>query len=208
MSDSLLGRVGRYYSGKLAEHGASAQGVDWRDAESQQLRFVQLLRIAEHASELGILDYGCGYGALVDVLAADSRPFRYVGYDVSAAMIAEARRRHGDDERVSFVEREDELAPAAFVVASGVLNVRLDVPDDEWQTHARATIERLAALSTRGFAFNALTSYSDADKMRPDLWYADPRELFDLCKRRYSRHVALLHDYGLWEFTLLVRKDL
>jgi SAM-dependent methyltransferase len=207
MSDSLLGRVDRYYSAKLAEHGANAQGVDWRDAESQQLRFVQLLRVAEHAPELDLVDYGCGYGALVDVLAADGRPFRYVGYDVSAAMIAEARRRHGDDERVSFVEREDELAPAAYVVASGVLNVRLDVPDEEWRAHALATIERLDALSSRGFAFNALTSYSDVDKMRPDLWYADPRELFDLCKRRYSRHVALLHDYGLWEFTLLVRKD-
>ena len=42
--------------------------------------------------------------------------------------------------------------------------------------------------------------------MRPDLHYADPLALFDRCKRRYARDVALLHDYGLWEFTLLVRK--
>ena len=60
--------------------------------------------------------------------------------------------------------------------------------------------------SSRGFAFNCLTSYSDADKMRDDLYYADPCKLFDRCKRRYSRRVALLHDYGLWEFTILVRK--
>jgi hypothetical protein len=30
--------------------------------------------------------------------------------------------------------------------------------------------------------------------------------LFDLCKRRYSRNVALLHDYEIYEFTILVRK--
>ena len=42
--------------------------------------------------------------------------------------------------------------------------------------------------------------------MRPDLYYADPCELFDRCKRRYSRNVALLHDYDLYEFTILVRK--
>jgi len=30
--------------------------------------------------------------------------------------------------------------------------------------------------------------------------------LFDYCKRTYSRDVALLHDYGLYEFTILVRK--
>ena len=43
------------------------------------------------------------------------------------------------------------------------------------------------------------------ERMRPDLYYADPCRLFDHCKRRYSRHVALLHDYGLYEFTILVR---
>jgi hypothetical protein len=31
--------------------------------------------------------------------------------------------------------------------------------------------------------------------------------VFDLCKRRHSRNVALLHDYGLYAFTVLVRKD-
>jgi hypothetical protein len=32
--------------------------------------------------------------------------------------------------------------------------------------------------------------------------------IFDICKRKFSRNVALLHDYGLYEFTILVRKDL
>ncbi|MFX7953370.1 class I SAM-dependent methyltransferase, partial [Acinetobacter baumannii] len=58
-----------------------------------------------------------------------------------------------------------------------------------------------------GFSFNCLTSYSDEDRKRDYLYYADPCQLFDLCKRRYSRQVALLHDYGLYEFTILVRKD-
>ena len=49
------------------------------------------------------------------------------------------------------------------------------------------TIDRLAALSTRGFAFNMLTSYSDPEYMRDDLYYGDPRFFFDHCKRRHSR---------------------
>ncbi len=55
--------------------------------------------------------------------------------------------------------------------------------------------------------FNCLTSYSDPEKKRDELYYADPCALFDMCKRRYSRQVALLHDYGLYEFTILVRSD-
>ena len=71
--------------------------------------------------------------------------------------------------------------------------------------HAGRSIADLAALGRRGFAFNALTRYSDADRRRPDLYYADPLELFDRCKRTYSRFVALLHDYPLYEFTIVVR---
>jgi hypothetical protein len=43
--------------------------------------------------------------------------------------------------------------------------------------------------------------------MRPDLFYADPAEVFEYCRKRYSRSVALLHDYPLYEFCILVRKQ-
>ena len=31
--DALIGGVGRYYSEKVAEHGATPRGVDWNSAE-------------------------------------------------------------------------------------------------------------------------------------------------------------------------------
>ena len=68
-------------------------------------------------------------------------------------------------------------------------------------------MRQLNSSSSLGFAFNCLTTYSDPDKMRPYLYYADPANLFRHCKERYSRNVALLHDYDLYEFTILVRKD-
>ena len=68
-------------------------------------------------------------------------------------------------------------------------------------------LDALNAGSRLGFAFNCLTGYSDADRMRPDLYYGDPLWFFDLCKRKYARNVALLHDYGLYDFTIIVRKD-
>jgi hypothetical protein len=50
-----------------------------------------------------------------------------------------------------------------------------------------------------------LSLYSDPERRRPDLFYADPLFLFDYCKTRFSKAVALLHDYPLYEFTVLVR---
>jgi hypothetical protein len=35
--------------------------------------------------------------------------------------------------------------------------------------------------------------------------YADPVKMFDACLSRCGRSVALLQDYGLYEFTLIVR---
>ncbi|MEI7713642.1 MAG: hypothetical protein WCI94_19570, partial [Rhodospirillales bacterium] len=56
-----------------------------------------------------------------------------------------------------------------------------------------------------GFGFNMLSLSSDPDKRRPDLHYASPTDTLDFCLTRFGRHVALLQDYGLWEFTILVR---
>jgi hypothetical protein len=62
------------------------------------------------------------------------------------------------------------------------------------------------ALSRKGFSVNFLTKYSDPERMRPDLYYADPCLIFDYCKTHFSKNVALLHDYNLYDFTVLVRK--
>ena len=107
-----------------------------------------------------------------------------------------------------FVVAAKPAETADYGIASGIFNVRLRRNDAEWRDYLEDTLDGLDLTSRRGFAFNCLTSYSDADKMRDYLYYADPCTLFDLCKRRYSRYVALLHDYGLYEFTILVRKHL
>ena len=105
-----------------------------------------------------------------------------------------------------FVSDRGGLTRADFVVASGIFNVRMNASDADWHGYVLSTIDELATLALRGFAFNALTAYSDADKRRKDLYYADPLEIFDYCKRTHSPQVALLHDYPLYEFTIIVRR--
>ena len=121
-------------------------------------------------------------------------------------MIRSAKDRYVQKPNANFAVAAEPTAVADYGIASGIFNVRLGHSDAEWREYLQATLDILDRTSKRGFAFNCLTSYSDADKMRDYLYYADPCALFDLCKRRHSRHVALLHDYGLYEFTILVRK--
>lgn len=206
MRDALA-EVRRYYEERLRRFGATARGVDWDSDESQRLRFQQLLRLTEGTGPFSLNDYGCGCGELAGYLVERGLECTYRGFDISAAMLAAARETHEDPPRAAFVADLDDLPLADFTVASGLFNVKLRADPESWRQYVLETLETLARLSRRGFAFNALTTYSDRDRMRSDLYYADPLHLFDHCKRRYSRWVALLHDYGLYEFTLLVKAD-
>ncbi len=73
---------------------------------------------------------------------------------------------------------------ADYSVASGIFNVKLEFGEGEWATYVAETIAQLARASRKGFAFNMLTSHSDEDRKRPDLYYADPCETFEACRTR------------------------
>lgn len=203
----ILREVESYYSARLAQHGPTPRGVDWNGDQSQVERFRQLAKIIAGDGGFSVNDIGCGYGALLPFLDVRYPGVDYYGCDVSPAMVEAARHQHGSRRNARFVVEAEPSRIADYGVASGIFNVKLDRPDAEWRAYMVDALDVMARTSRRGFAFNCLTRYSDPERMRGDLYYADPAGLFDLCKTRYSRHVALLHDYGLYEFTMLVRMD-
>ena len=203
----LLEEVSKYYTAKLSKYGNTPRGVDWNGEEGQILRFKQLCKVFDsEKSAFSVNDLGCGYGAFLEYLQDKYPESAYLGIDVSREMIVSAEQRYATASQARFLISSEPDQPADYGIASGIFNVRLGRMDAEWFDYLQTTLDILDQTSSLGFAFNCLTSYSDEDKKRNYLYYADPCRLFDLCKRRYSRRVALLHDYGLYEFTILVRK--
>lgn len=205
----ILQDVNRYYSSKVKEFGVTPQGVDWNGSVSQELRFEQLMKAvpAEARQEpFSLNDIGCGYGALLSYLQQQGLQADYHGFDVSAAMIDAALKEHVNVPAAVFEVSDACSRVADYSVASGIFNVRQETPHDAWEAYICGVLESMDACSRKGFAFNCLTSYSDLEYMRDYLYYGDPCFYFDFCKRKFSGQVALLHDYGLYEFTLLVRK--
>ena len=195
------------FTQRVRTHGPTARGADWNSEESQTLRFEQLMKVREEAGSYSLLDYGCGYGALARFLDARGDRFSYQGFDITPAMVDQGREFLAPIPGATITGDREELRPADYAVASGVFNLKLEAEEDDWQRYVLVVIADLARLSRLGFAFNVLTSYSDPPLMRADLYYADPCFYFDYCKRHFSRHVALLHDYGLYEFTVIVRYE-
>jgi len=205
LQNDILVEVDRYYTDKILTHGATPRGVDWNSAATQALRFEVLSTLLPHAG-FSVADLGCGYGAYLDYLGAHRSRFDYLGVDISANMVEQARKLHDDKPRARFLRDSKPDVRHDHVVASGIFNVRQQVEDRAWLQYIHQTIDLMDSTSRFGFSFNCLTSHSDAGHKQPYLYYGDPSELFRHCMQ-YSRHVSLLHGYGLYEFTILVRKE-
>lgn len=207
MSEEIPYKEIRTYFGQaLAAYGPTPVGVDWNSTRSQEVRFEQVLKVVDPSRPFSINDYGCGYGALVDYLTRKGWTFTYTGFDILEPMVAKARSIYKDRPECNFVYKENELPLADYTVLSGVFNKKFDTADEAWLAYVYQILERMDQISQKGFSFNMLTRYSDPEYMLDDLYYADPCQVFDHCKRRFSRNVALLHDYDLYDFTIIVRK--
>jgi SAM-dependent methyltransferase len=207
MSESSeLNKVKNYFSDKLEVHGATHRGVDYNSTEAQRARFFQLIRVIDSSVKYSLLDFGSGYGGMYDYLLQLGHTLHYVGYDIAEPMILKGRELHPNNPDCWFTNNIEEVPVVDYAVVSGTFNMKLDADHDTWTKIVVEAINQMAAHASKGIAFNMLTKYSDADKMRPDLYYGDPCFFFDYCKRNFSRNVALLHDYNLYDFTIIVRK--
>jgi len=208
MSDDTryLQSAAAHFSLMFNESGETARGVDWDSAASQQTQFAQLCRVIAAGAHYSINDIGCGYGALVDVLARAGGDFSYHGFDVSGPLIAAAQARHAGKAHLRFSCSAQVDQAADYSVASGIFHKRFGRSDGEMLDYQLRTLDMLDRTSRLGFSFNSFSRYAAARPQRNDLFYADPCRLFEHCQKSYARHVALLHDYDPLDFTIIVRK--
>lgn len=208
MPDHLeLGKIKDYFTEKLQTHGATPRGVDYNSIESQEVRFFQLIKVIDASKKYSLLDFGSGFGAMYDYLVRLGHDLDYIGYDIAMPMVEKGREIHPDNPNCLFTSSFDVVPPVDYSAVSGTFNMKLEADADAWTAIIIEGLHQMNERSQKGFSFNMLTKYSDADRMRPDLYYADPLFFFDYCKRNFSKNVALLHDYKLYDFTILVRKD-
>lgn len=204
----VLDGIRDLYAGNLATHGPAAKSVGWKDDGSHRLRFERLSRVIERDAPRGVTvnDWGCGYGAMFGYL--DALPGvqlrEYIGYDLSPEMI-EAAKAQCDPARSRFILGPEVVEAADYSFVSGTFNVKLQASDADWDAYVKRQLTQIYAHSHRGLAFNLLTSY--VDWKAEGLFYADPATFFDFCQRHLSRHVTLVHDYALFEWTILVSRE-
>lgn len=204
MNDEILKKVADLYSNSIKEHGISSKGVGWKDATGHVIRFDKLCEVLKDDNdEFSVNDLGCGYGSLFQYLHNKKKKItQYNGYDISNEMLNQARKFIAYNATFYLKSELDILAD--YSITSGIFNVRFETGDSKWEEYVIRMLHNLNDYSSKGFSFNMLSQY--VDWKEEHLYYADPCYYFDYCKRTFSRKVLLLHDYDLWEWTIIVRK--
>ena len=194
-----------YYAAKVLRHGPTPLGVDWSCAPTQELRFVQLLKLIPASGSFSINDIGCGYGALPGFLRKrfPGAAIDYYGVDVAPEMIAQARKRNRRP-WVQFAVGHAGPRLADYSLASGIFNVMLYHSQEVWREFVAATLDDMARTSRLGFAVNFIAPLQAGEDGPLELYRADPQVWTDHCRLTYGVEPTLLSGYGLREFTLLV----
>jgi len=199
-----------HYESCFARHGATPKGADWPNDRDLAIRFgVMFEFLADAAEPPSVLDLGCGAGLALDYLTAtgDIDRVRYHGIDLSAVMIAEARRRWPQHE---FSCRDIITSPLPdesvdFVVMNGLLTERVSLSSEAMTNLAKAVIAAAYRTARIAIAFNAMNAH--VDWQRGDLFHWPFDEVADFLKREVSPHYAFRADYGLYEYTCIVRRS-
>ena len=192
------------YFERTAAKGDSYEGVAYPAPRNQTIRFDTVLRLIEPGvAEFSVNDFGCGLAHLHDHIKAKGLPMKsYRGYDLSEPSLEVARQRLGDE--VELIHGDHLTKEADYSFAVGIFNTKFEATDEEWLAFMKSVARDLFEHSTRGCAFTSLTTY--AEWREPGQFYADPMEMFAYCKEEISPRVSLLHDYPLFDWTILIRR--
>ena len=209
MTDKTLFKVAKLYKENLEKHGTNNSAVGWTTFESQLLRFKHLSSIVlgNENKNITINDYGCGYGAHLDYLVDELKlpVAQYNGYDISKEMLLSAKAHLSNHSCKKLFFNESVISTTAnYSFVSGTFNVRFEENKKSWEKKIKIMLDNVNSFSEKGFAFNMLSTYVDWEETH--LYYGDTLFWFDFCKKNFSKYVTLIHDYPLYEWTMLVRK--
>jgi hypothetical protein len=201
-----LNKVKDLYDKNITEFGIDPKSVGWGTQEKINIRFDQLFQmINDKAHAFSLNELGAGYGEAVKYcLSNQFNISEYTGLDISEKMLDAANVYLADFKNKKMVLASRLTEKKDYAIASGIFNVMFDSNQQEWDKYILDILHNMDQFSDKGFSFNMLTSY--VDFKAENLNYANPLFYFDYCKKNFSKNVALLHDYNLYEFTIVVKK--
>jgi SAM-dependent methyltransferase len=197
-----------HYRNTFVEHGSTSKGVDWGDKEwAALLRQNKMLEVIREpiATKSTVLDVGCGYGALADVIMKKRLNISYTGVDIVEEMVAEGKKRHPSYQFICGDIMDAEIGKYDYVFCNGILTQKLNASTLLMNQFTQRLIKKMFDTCNYGVAFNVMTTFVNFQK--DNLYYRNPAELMAWCMSELTPHVKIDCAYDLWyEYTVYLYK--
>jgi SAM-dependent methyltransferase len=195
----------------LDKHGDNYLGVGWtKDKRHADLRYRIMLDVIRPTADapVQLLDFGCGASHLYEYIVANRIPnIRYSGLDISSKFLALSRAKHPQVTyyQVDLMDPDATIPTFDYIVVNGVFTAKASLPYDVMLEYWRTLIQRVFRFARVGLAFNVISKYVDWE--RDDLFHLPLEVMASTVTSKLSRHFAIRHDYGLYEYTVYVYKE-
>ena len=191
MKEKILG----YYTPLIKHYTPeSTRYVSWNSTNNQHLRYFQLVDNIDF-NFTSVLDVGCGVGDFLEYLNINHFSLKdYKGIDILDDMVDGAKSKHPDI-NVECVDVFDYFETHDYAVCNGTINTRVFDDDEEQKSFGFNFINKLNSITSKGFALNFLTDFTDERIKVNELFYYSPELMYTYCKMNYG-NVKLISDYG------------
>lgn len=196
-----------HYSKKYASFGSTPEGVDWgKDDKLAYARQIKMLGLLlDIKQEVSLLDVGCGYGHLAEIIRDKNISVKYSGVDVVKSMIDDAKEKFPQFKFHNFDFLNFKCLNYDYLVCNGILTQKLSATTLEMNGFFQAVVRKMYEHANIGIAFNVMSTF--VNYQNENLYYKNPSETLAWCTTELSPHVVLDAAYKPWyEYTVYVYK--
>src|SRR5690606_12906148 len=108
-------------------HGPTAEGMDWKNQETQYLRFERIANFIDFNRNPSLLDVGCGNSEFLVYCESNKLFCNYLGLDIVEQMVTLSNQRFKKEVAVcGDLFSINDLTKYDYLIASGTFNAKLD----------------------------------------------------------------------------------
>lgn len=203
-------KISNHYKRCLQEHGDGHLGHDWPNQKDLLKRYNIMFESFQNKNNISVLDLGCGTGMFLEFLNSKNliqkNNISYEGSDISEDHINIALNKFGENKFYK-IDVMTETLPKNydFIIMNGIFTVKIDLNYDSMKQFFETFIKNIWPKVNQGIAFNVMSSHVDYE--RDDLFHLPHDVLADFITKSLSRNYIIRNDYGLYEYTVYVYKE-
>ena len=207
--------LGKHYESILKKFGDSNRGMDWKNDTDSLLRFKIIEELFEDKlnlknTKIKLLDFGCGTSNFFEYLKKKNnhKHFNYTGIDINYNSIEISKNKFPSNSYLhkDILNEKVCLDVYDYIIINGLFTQKLSLSFKKMTEFMFNILNKLSNNFSIAMSFNVLSE--NVDYFNKKNYYPKARQLEEFICKNITRNFVIRHDYGLYEKTFYLYKDL